>query len=109
MGFFSSSAATGLVTHHSNSDDYRRIMIRPRILKNVKEISIRKKIVGCESSSPFFVSPAAIAKLAHPERELALAQGCATEDIIQCVRSYFQTLRSILIGFIDIFKRLLPT
>lgn len=82
---FFSSAATDLVTYHSNSDYYRKIMIRPRILKNVKEISIRRKIMGCESSSPFFISPAAMAKLAHPEGELALAQGCAAEDIIQCV------------------------
>lgn len=82
---FYSSAATDLVTHHHNSDYYRRLMVRPRILKNVKEISIKRNIMGCESSAPFFISPAAMAKLAHPEGELALAQGAAAEDIIQCV------------------------
>jgi L-lactate dehydrogenase (cytochrome) len=82
---FFSSAATDLVTHHNNSDYYKKIMIRPRILRTVKEISIKRTIMGCESSSPFFISPAAMAKLAHPEGELALAQGAAAENIIQCV------------------------
>jgi len=93
---FFSSAATDLVTHHNNSDYYRKIMIRPRILRNVKEISIKRRIMGCESSAPFFISPAAMAKLAHPEGELAMARGAATEDIIQCVSESNQILRVIL-------------
>lgn len=88
---FYSSAATDLVTHAMNSDFYRRILIRPRILKNVKTVNIRRTIMGCESSTPFFVSPAAMAKLAHPEGELALARGCGAENIIQIVG--FETYR----------------
>lgn len=82
---FYSSAATDLVTHGMNADFYRRILIRPRVLRNVEEVKIRRGILGYESSAPFFVSPAAMAKLAHPDGELALAQGCAAEDIIQIV------------------------
>ena len=106
---FFSSAATDLVTHHSNSDYYKKIMIRPRILKNVKEISIRRKIMGCESSSPFFVSPAAMAKLAHTEGELALAQGCAAENIIQCVSLTSKCLLPRLMHNLDFIKCFLPT
>ena len=82
---FYSSAATDLVTHHANSHFYRRIMIRPRVLINVKDVNIEQSILGYESKAPFFVSPAAMAKLAHPNGELALAKGSASEGIIQIV------------------------
>jgi L-lactate dehydrogenase (cytochrome) len=36
---FYSSAATDLVSHHANLNSYRQIMLRPRVLRNVKEDS----------------------------------------------------------------------
>ncbi|KAH6718790.1 FMN-dependent dehydrogenase-domain-containing protein, partial [Leptodontidium sp. MPI-SDFR-AT-0119] len=84
---FYSSAATDLVTHNLNSSYYRQILLRPRVLRNVKEVSIKRRILGCESSAPFFVSPAAMARLAHPDGEMALARGCAGEGIIQVISS----------------------
>lgn len=85
---FYSSAATDLVTHHLNSEFYKRIMTRPRVMRNVKEVSIRRTIMGCNSSAPFFVSPTAMARLAHPDGELAIAQGCDAEGIILTVSQY---------------------
>ena len=82
---FYSSAATDLITHHANSQFYRRIMFRPRILRKVRDVDMKRSILGYDSNAPFFVSPAAMAKLAHPEGELALAKGCASEGIIQTV------------------------
>jgi len=82
---FYSSAATDLVTHHANSNFFRRIMLRPRVMRNVAECDTRCSILGCESSAPFFVSPAAMARLAHPDGELAIARGGASEGIIQCI------------------------
>lgn len=84
---FYSSAATDLVTHLANSSYYRRIMLRPRVMRNVAEVQTKRSILGIPSAAPFFVSPAAMARLAHPDGELALARGCATEGFIQCVRS----------------------
>ena len=84
---FYSSAATDLVTHHWNSNVYRRIMLRPRVMRNVAEVNTRRSILGYPSSAPFFVSPAAMARLAHPDGELALARGCASEGLIQAVSS----------------------
>ena len=83
---FYSSAATDLVTHHWNSNMYRRIMLRPRVMRNVAEVNTQRSILGCPSSAPFFISPAAMARLAHPDGELALARGCASEGLIQVVR-----------------------
>ena len=82
---FYSSAATDLVTHHWNSDMYRRIMLRPRVMRNIAEVNTQRSILGCPSSAPFFISPAAMARLAHPDGELALARGCASEGLIQVV------------------------
>ena len=82
---FYSSAATDLVTHRWNSDVYRRIMLRPRVMRNVAKAETRRSILGCPSSAPFFISPAAMARLAHPDGELALARGCASEGLIQVV------------------------
>lgn len=82
---FYSSAATDLVSHHANLSCYKKLMLRPRVLRNVKHVSIKRKILGCPSSAPFFVSPAAMARLAHPDGELAIARGCGNEGIIQTV------------------------
>ena len=93
---FYSSAATDLVTHHWNSNMYRRIMLRPRVMRNVAEVNTRRSILGCPSSAPFFISPAAMARLAHPDGELALARGCASEGLIQVVRNSFLAGRSAI-------------
>ncbi|KAK1968947.1 cytochrome b2 [Colletotrichum sublineola] len=94
---FYSSAATDLITHKKNKELMRRIMIRPRILRNVSHVDMRTNILGFESSAPFFISPAAMAKLAHPDGELALSRGAANEGIIQCISSNASyTLKSIV-------------
>lgn len=82
---FYSSAATDLVTHHQNKSFLRRIMIKPRVLRNVTETDLTRSILGHKTSAPFFISPAAMARLAHKDGELALAKAAGEEGIIQCV------------------------
>ena len=84
---FYSSAATDLVTHRNNADFYRRLMLRPRVMRDVTKANMKRPILGCPSSAPFFVSPAAMARLAHKDGELAIARGCAKEGIMQCISS----------------------
>ncbi|KAK8872961.1 cytochrome b2 [Apiospora arundinis] len=84
---FYSSAATDLITHTQNKALLRRIMIQPRILRDVKHVNFKRSILGHSSSAPFFISPAAMARLVHPDGELALARGAASERIIQCISS----------------------
>ncbi|KAF2017490.1 cytochrome b2 [Aaosphaeria arxii CBS 175.79] len=84
---FYSSAATDLVTYTQNKALIRRVMIRPRILRDVKHVSTKRKILGCDSDVPFFISPAAMARLAHPDGECALARGSGNEGIVQCISS----------------------
>ncbi|KAL8389087.1 hypothetical protein RB595_008799 [Gaeumannomyces hyphopodioides] len=82
---FYSSAATDLNTHAWNQSFLRRVMLRPRVLRDVAETSLRRTVLGVDSAAPFFISPAAMARLAHPDGELALARGAAREGVVQCI------------------------
>ncbi|KAL8357142.1 hypothetical protein RB598_002120 [Gaeumannomyces tritici] len=82
---FYSSAATDLNTHAWNQSFLRRVMLRPRVLRDVAETSLRRAVLGVDSAAPFFISPAAMARLAHPDGELALARGAAREGVVQCI------------------------
>ncbi|KAE8150594.1 cytochrome b2 [Aspergillus avenaceus] len=82
---FYSSAATDMITRDANKAMYDRILLRPRVLRNVKKASTKTKILGCETGMPLFVSPAAMAKMVHPDGELAIARGCAKYGVGQCI------------------------
>ncbi|KAH8658359.1 cytochrome b2 [Xylariales sp. PMI_506] len=82
---FYSSAATDLITHRQNKEFLRRVMIQPRILRNVRRVNFKRRILGFDCEAPFFISPAAMAKLVHPDGEIALAKAAAAEGIIQCI------------------------
>ncbi|BDD56387.1 Cytochrome b5 domain-containing protein 1 [Monascus purpureus] len=82
---FYSSAATDLITRDANKSCFDRIWFRPRVLRNVRTVNTRTKILGVDSSLPLFVSPAAMAKLIHPDGECTIARACANKGIIQGV------------------------
>lgn len=75
------------MTLQRNVDVTRRIMLRPRILRNVAEVSIERDILGFASKAPFFMCPAAMATLAHPDGELGWSRGVAREGIFEIVRT----------------------
>ncbi|OGM41640.1 long-chain-fatty-acid-CoA ligase [Aspergillus bombycis] len=56
---FYSSAATDMITRDANKAMYDRILLRPRVLRNVNKVNTRTTILGCETGLPLFVSPAA--------------------------------------------------
>lgn len=80
---FYSSASNDLITRDANKSFLNRIFMRPRVLRNVREVDTRTKILGCNSSMPLFVSPAAMVKLIHSDGELGIARACETRNIIQ--------------------------
>lgn len=86
---FYSSAATNLVTRDANRSMFDRIWFRPRLLRNIRHIDTCTTMLGHKVRLPFFVSPAAMAKLAHPDGELALARGAEKYGVAQCVSSVF--------------------
>ena len=54
-------------------------------MRNVERADTRTTILGEKASMPVFVSPAALARLAHPEGECAIAAGVGNEGLIQVV------------------------
>ncbi|PCH03234.1 Aldolase-type TIM barrel [Penicillium occitanis (nom. inval.)] len=80
-----SSAATDLVSERANKSFWDRIWFRPRILRNVRNIATERQIHGVRTSVPFYVAPAAMAKLAHDEGELAISRACARNGVVQCL------------------------
>ena len=82
---FYSSAATDLVSHRLNTEIYSRIMLRPRVLRPVQDVDCSSSILGISSSLPIFVAPAAMAGLAHPDGELAIARGAKAEGLLQTI------------------------
>lgn len=114
---FYSSAATDLVTYNKNRELTRRVMLRPRILRNVSNVSIKRNILGMQSEAPFFMCPAAMATLAHPDGELGWSRAAANEGIFQIVRPApksrspnFGILSNVLFFFffLDLQQCLLP-
>lgn len=82
---FYSSASTDLITRNANKSCFDRIWLRPRVLRNVRSVNTRTKFLGLETSLPLFVSPAAMAKLIHPDGELAIARACESKKVFQGV------------------------
>lgn len=92
---FYSSAATDLITRDANKSCFDRIWFRPRVLRNVRSSDAGTNILGGSYKLPLFVSPAAMAKLIHPDGECAIARACANKGIMQGVNLYRVLLLSV--------------
>jgi L-lactate dehydrogenase (cytochrome) len=86
---FYSSAADSLITKDLNASLFPRILLRPRVMRRVDKIrtTTRAPFPGIDftSSFPLFISPAAMARLIHPDGELAIARACLSRNIIQSI------------------------
>ncbi|KAK0670507.1 putative cytochrome b2, mitochondrial precursor [Cercophora samala] len=83
---FISSAATDCLTHQSNSSLYSQLTLRPRILVNVSPPTpLTTTILGCDVSSPIFVSPTSLGRIIHPAGEKAIALACSTLNMAQTI------------------------
>lgn len=86
---FYSSAANDLLTRDANKACFDRIWFRPRVLRNVRNVDTRTRMLGVDCGLPLFVSPAAMAKLIHPDGECAIARACESGGIMQGVCTSF--------------------
>jgi L-lactate dehydrogenase (cytochrome) len=78
---FYSSADTGCYTRDRNRDYFSRIWFRPRLLRDVKNVSTATRILGHQAGLPIFVAPAAMVKMIHPDGEKVIARGCVRERV----------------------------
>lgn len=80
---FYSSADTDCLTRDRNKNFFGRIWFRPRLLRDVTNVSTNTQILGHDAGLPLFVSPAAMARLVHPEGEKDIARGCVANRVPQ--------------------------
>ncbi|WNG41398.1 alpha-hydroxy-acid oxidizing protein [Archangium violaceum] len=58
-----------------NTAAWARLRLRPRVLRDVSSVDTTTEFLGVTLSSPVLVAPTAFHSLAHPDAELATAQG----------------------------------
>ncbi|KAI9888994.1 MAG: hypothetical protein M1814_006052 [Vezdaea aestivalis] len=68
-----------------NSSAYRSILFRPRVFVDVTKVELSTQLTGRSVNVPFFVSPAAMATLAHPSGEQGIADACGKYGAMQII------------------------
>ncbi|KAJ5083854.1 hypothetical protein NUU61_008433 [Penicillium alfredii] len=78
-----SSGADDEISKRNNARAYRKISLRPRILRKIPPVDTSTSILGHSTTLPVYISPVGIAKLAHPDGECALAAAAGKEGLVQ--------------------------
>jgi isopentenyl diphosphate isomerase/L-lactate dehydrogenase-like FMN-dependent dehydrogenase len=79
------SAADDLVSKKFNNLIYKQILLRPRVFVDCTKCDSSTTLLGHKVGLPIFVSPAAMARLAHPAGEHGIAQGISSFGAVQIV------------------------
>ena len=79
------SAADDLASKALNTASYRSILLRPRVFIDCEACDTSTSFLGHPVCTPLYVSPAAMARLAHPAGEAGIARACATFGAAQIV------------------------
>ncbi|KAG6216288.1 hypothetical protein E4U50_006144 [Claviceps purpurea] len=79
------SASDDMVSKTHNNTIYRDILLRPRIFIDCTHCDTSTTLLGHSVGVPFFVSPAAMARLAHPDGEHGIAKAAAHFHALQII------------------------
>ncbi|ORY62174.1 FMN-dependent dehydrogenase [Pseudomassariella vexata] len=79
------SAGDDLWSKDYNNLVYRNILLRPRVFVDCTTCDPSTTLVGHKVDIPLFVSPAAMARLAHPDGEQAIARAAAKFAAMQVI------------------------
>jgi isopentenyl diphosphate isomerase/L-lactate dehydrogenase-like FMN-dependent dehydrogenase len=79
------SASDDLHSKTLNNLAYRSILLRPRVFVDVTRADTSTALLGHRVSTPLYVSPAAMARLAHPDGEAGIARGISRFGAMQLV------------------------
>lgn len=75
---------------------FQKLALRPRVLRDVTDVSASTSILGLPSSLPIYISPTGSAKFAHPAAEPLIVAAAGKEGIHYCMpTSPSATLESI--------------
>lgn len=79
------SAADDLMSKKLNNLVYKQILLRPRVFIDCTKCDTSTALLGHKVGTPLYVSPAAMARLAHPDGEHGIAQGISQFGALQIV------------------------
>ncbi|KAJ3546810.1 hypothetical protein NM208_g1820 [Fusarium decemcellulare] len=79
-----SSGSNDNDTRDANRSILRRILLRPRVLRDVSKVTAKTTLFGCDLDLPVYISPTGAAKTGGAEGELTLARGAAAGGILHC-------------------------
>jgi isopentenyl diphosphate isomerase/L-lactate dehydrogenase-like FMN-dependent dehydrogenase len=79
------SAGDDLISKSFNNLVYRQILLRPRIFVDCTKCDTSTTLLGHRVGVPLYVSPAAMARLAHPDGEHGIAQGISQFGALQII------------------------
>jgi 4-hydroxymandelate oxidase len=65
----------------ANEESYRRIFLRPRVLRCVAPVDLSQQLFGKALPAPVMLAPAAYQRLMHPAGELASAEGAIRHGV----------------------------
>ena len=82
---FYSSAADDLFSLQGNKSAFTKVLFRPRVLHGVADTSLDTTLLGYAARMPIYIAPAAQARLAHSEGEMALAKAAGVYGIPYCL------------------------
>lgn len=73
------------LTLADNVAAWRRLRLRPRVLRDVRVVDTSTTVLGADVAFPVLVAPTAYHRLAHDEGEVATARGAAAAGTLMCV------------------------
>ena len=79
------SAGDDLISKNLNNTVYKQILMRPRIFMDCTRCNTSTTLLGHKVNLPIYVSPAAMARLGHPDGEHGIAQACAKFGAMQLI------------------------
>ncbi|KAJ5135485.1 uncharacterized protein N7515_004763 [Penicillium bovifimosum] len=82
---FNYAAAGDLISKQLNTDVYRSILLRPRVFIDVSKCDLTTTIMGHKVGLPIFISPMAMARLAHPTGEAGISEACRALGVMHMI------------------------
>ncbi|KAK1147237.1 hypothetical protein N8T08_001976 [Aspergillus melleus] len=79
------SATDDNLTRTWNNSVYQSILLRPRVFVDCSQCDLSTTVLGHRLGLPVYVSPAAMARLAHPSGEAGIANACAKFSALQII------------------------
>ena len=79
------SAGDDLISKTLNNRVYQSILMRPRIFVDCTRCDTSSTILGNDVNVPFFISPAAMARLGHSDGEAGMARAAGTYGGLQII------------------------